>query len=87
MVVIEVSRIGRKRAMAAWRAACCTGTPFVRSSRMNTTSRMESLTTTPNSEAMPTMLGSVRSRPSAMWPKITPISAVGITDITATGAR
>ena len=60
--------------------------PRRRSWRMKVTNRMLSLTTTPNSEAMPTMLGMVRSSPRAMWPKTTPMNAVGITSITVIGA-
>ena len=85
-VVREVSRTARKRWRAARRAASAADSPPRRWSLMNATSTMELFTTTPASEANPTMLGMERSRPRATWPQITPTSPAGITAITRIGS-
>ena len=85
-VVSDVRRTARNRCRAARRAASAADSPLSRWSLMNATSTMELLTTTPASEANPTMLGMESSSPRAKWPQITPTSPAGITAITRIGS-
>ena len=85
MKASDVITIGRKRSLAAVRAACTASTPLSTSSLANSTMRMAFFATRPTSITRPIWKYMLFSSPHIHIPRYAPIPAIGRDSITAMG--